>query len=220
MTKSILTPFQKNILDNLSKNDFITKNFWFSGGTALSEFYLQHRYSEDLDFFSNNEIPIEEVRAVVYPIFKEIGVESLEYREILSSKIFFLKNNPRETVKADFNFFPYERFGQEKKYHKLRVDGLMDIAISKLDTILTRNKARDFVDLYFIQKKHPYKIEFLLEKLEKRAMWKIDPIQLGSSFLKIKKLVDYPKMIKDFSKEEMIKYFEDLAAGLKDKIVK
>lgn len=220
MTKSILTPFQKNILDNLSKNDFITKNFWFSRGTALSEFYLHHRYSDDLDFFSDNEISIEEVRIRIFPLFKKIGVESLEYREILSSKIFFLKKNPRETVKADFNFFPYEKFGKEKKYHNLRIDSLIDITISKLDTILTRNKARDFVDFYFIQKKYSFDLEFILEKLEKRAMWKVDPLQLGSSFLKIEGLKDYPKMIKEFSKEEMIKYFEDLAAGLKDKIVK
>jgi len=26
-----------------------------SGGTALSEFYLHHRFSEDLDFFSEKE---------------------------------------------------------------------------------------------------------------------------------------------------------------------
>ncbi|MDR1696214.1 MAG: nucleotidyl transferase AbiEii/AbiGii toxin family protein [Endomicrobium sp.] len=26
-------------------------SFYFSGGTALSEYYLRHRYSEDLDFF-------------------------------------------------------------------------------------------------------------------------------------------------------------------------
>ena len=26
-----------------------------TGGTALSQFYLQHRYSEDLDFFTNQQ---------------------------------------------------------------------------------------------------------------------------------------------------------------------
>jgi len=54
--KSILTEFQKEVLDVLSKNKFITDNFYLSGGTALSEFYFQHRLSEDLDFFSANEI--------------------------------------------------------------------------------------------------------------------------------------------------------------------
>ena len=29
--------------------------FYLTGGTALGRFYLNHRYSEDLDFFVNNE---------------------------------------------------------------------------------------------------------------------------------------------------------------------
>ena len=47
---SILTPTQKQILDQIGKSQFITSNFYFTGGTVLSEFYLKHRFSEDLDF--------------------------------------------------------------------------------------------------------------------------------------------------------------------------
>jgi predicted nucleotidyltransferase component of viral defense system len=28
--------------------------FYLTGGTALGRFYLNHRYSEDLDFFTDN----------------------------------------------------------------------------------------------------------------------------------------------------------------------
>jgi len=49
---SILSVNQKNILLLLSKEQVISHNFYLSGGTALAEFYLQHRWSEDLDFFS------------------------------------------------------------------------------------------------------------------------------------------------------------------------
>ncbi len=31
--------------------------FYLGGGTALSRFYLQHRYSDDLDFFSHDAVP-------------------------------------------------------------------------------------------------------------------------------------------------------------------
>ena len=51
---SFLNKEQKSILDGLKENQLIRSNFYFTGGTALSEFYLQHRYSEDLDFFSEN----------------------------------------------------------------------------------------------------------------------------------------------------------------------
>ncbi|PIS14268.1 hypothetical protein COT64_03550 [Candidatus Shapirobacteria bacterium CG09_land_8_20_14_0_10_39_12] len=80
----------------------------------------------------------------------------------------------------------------------------LDLALNKLDSILTRSKARDFIDFYFIQKEHSYKI---------------DPLFLGSCFLKIEKLHDYPKMVKEFSDKEMIAYFINLAKSLKEKIV-
>jgi predicted nucleotidyltransferase component of viral defense system len=52
MGKTILTPNQKILLAEISRYQPITKRFYLTGGTALSEFYFQHRLSEDLDFFS------------------------------------------------------------------------------------------------------------------------------------------------------------------------
>jgi predicted nucleotidyltransferase component of viral defense system len=52
----IFTPLQKLIFDEFSKEAALRKSFYFGGGTALSVFYLQHRYSEDVDFFCEKEI--------------------------------------------------------------------------------------------------------------------------------------------------------------------
>lgn len=49
MDKTILTPFQTKLLNILATDSYITKRFYFTGGTVLSEFYLQHRLSEDFD---------------------------------------------------------------------------------------------------------------------------------------------------------------------------
>jgi predicted nucleotidyltransferase component of viral defense system len=46
---TILIKEQKSILDLISKNQYLKSNFYFTGGTALSEIYLQHRLSEDID---------------------------------------------------------------------------------------------------------------------------------------------------------------------------
>ncbi len=53
--KTILSENQARILNLLASEKVITDNFYLSGGTALAEFYLLHRLSEDLDFFSPNE---------------------------------------------------------------------------------------------------------------------------------------------------------------------
>lgn len=217
--KSILTLFQKTILDEICQEKFITDNFYFGGGTALSEFYLQHRYSEDFDFFTEKETSLEEIRIRLDKLVKKLDVRSVEYREVQSSKIFFLKSGQKEVVKTDFNYFPFYNFGKAKNFQGLRIMSLLDIAISKLDTILTRNKARDFVDFYFIQKEHRFNLEYLLKKIEEKFMWKIDHLYLAGCFMKVKDLHDYPKMIKKISPEEMIAYFLNLAGGLKKKIV-
>lgn len=47
----ILTPFQKELLKAIGDSK-LADNFYLTGGTALAAFYLQHRYSEDLDFFT------------------------------------------------------------------------------------------------------------------------------------------------------------------------
>lgn len=216
---SIFTPFQKIIFEALCESKFITQNFRFAGGTALSEFYLKHRYSEDLDFFTDKEISIEMVKASLTPVFKKIGVETIEYRETASSKIFFLKKGQKENVKTDFNFWPFKRFEQGKSYKGLEIESLFDITLGKLDSILTRNKARDFVDFYFIQKENAFDLEILLKKLEEKTDWKMDRLFVGSCFLKAEKLQDYPRMIKEFSREEMIDFYLSLACQQKDKIV-
>ena len=47
---SILSKNQINLLTLLSNEKSISDSFYLSGGTALAEFYLQHRLSEDLIF--------------------------------------------------------------------------------------------------------------------------------------------------------------------------
>lgn len=53
----ILTALQSNFLREFFDR---TQEFYLTGGTALSAFYLQHRLSEDLDFFTNNDVAEKE----------------------------------------------------------------------------------------------------------------------------------------------------------------
>ena len=55
MGKTILTPKQSQFLELVQKEQGITKRFYFTGGTALSEFYLKHRISHDIDLFTDKE---------------------------------------------------------------------------------------------------------------------------------------------------------------------
>lgn len=49
----ILTPLHKRVLDALFAEEAFAGAFYLTGGTALAAFYLKHRHSDDLDFFTN-----------------------------------------------------------------------------------------------------------------------------------------------------------------------
>jgi len=51
MARTILSPNQTRLLEIIANDKEICHRFYLTGGTALAEFYLHHRLSEDLDFF-------------------------------------------------------------------------------------------------------------------------------------------------------------------------
>ncbi len=51
---NLLTPTQMTFLQYLKKTPLV-KDFYLTGGTALAAFYLFHRYSFDLDFFTKDK---------------------------------------------------------------------------------------------------------------------------------------------------------------------
>ena len=60
---------------------------YLTGGTALSRFYLQHRYSEDLDFFANNDaffVPqILNIRKLLNDSFRMMNDKSIQSETFL-----------------------------------------------------------------------------------------------------------------------------------------
>jgi predicted nucleotidyltransferase component of viral defense system len=58
MPAKVLTPLQEKVLDILFDHGFADRGYYLTGGTALSEFYLQHRYSDDLDLFTRKSEPL------------------------------------------------------------------------------------------------------------------------------------------------------------------
>lgn len=70
MGKTILTPKQSQFLELTSKDKQITSRFYLTGGTALSEFYLKHRLSYDIDLFTEKQ---EVDQRLVEAFFKKIS---------------------------------------------------------------------------------------------------------------------------------------------------
>ncbi len=69
---TLLTPFQGEFLKAFSRTD-LNAAFYLTGGTALSAFYLQHRLSEDLDFFTSDPGIFHRVPRVIESLASELG---------------------------------------------------------------------------------------------------------------------------------------------------
>ena len=59
------------------KDSQITSRFYLTGGTALSEFYLRHRLSEDLDLFSEEEVKPGMIEAFLKKISPKLKVSKI-----------------------------------------------------------------------------------------------------------------------------------------------
>ena len=211
---SVLTANQKNILSLLANEAVIADNFYLTGGTVLAEFYLNHRLSEDLDFFSEKEIEAKAVSAVLKKIQSKAKIESFRYEQSFNRNLFFLEIG-NDTIKTEFTYFPFTIIEAGEKIEQLRVDSLIDIAVNKLFTIYQKPRSRDFIDLYCIlEKQKEWTIANLIDNARAKFDYHIDPLQLASQFIKAETLKDYPTMLKKLKQEIWQRFFMKEATRL------
>lgn len=222
MGKTILTDKQQQLLDLLSKEKTFTDKFYLTGGTALAEYYLHHRLSEDLDFFSEEEFEIFPIQVFLKKNQKILGFKKMQFNIAFNRNMFFLFFPKNYILKVEFTYFPFKPSSRFKIINGLFVDSLLDIAVNKLFTIYQNPRSRDFIDLYIILKQEKWHIADLYKKAKIKFDWHVDPIKLADQFIKVKKLlkVDYPKMLIDLSWDKMEEFFLAEAKKLKKEILK
>ena len=104
--KTILSKNQIKILNLLGQETAVAKNFYLTGGTALAEFYLQHRLSEDLDFFSETEFNPQDISVILKKITKNAGIKKIDFQQSFNRNLFFLELK-NDVIKTEFTYFPF-----------------------------------------------------------------------------------------------------------------
>ena len=208
-------------MELVSKEKQITKRFYFTGGTALAEFYLKHRLSEDIDLFiEKEEINQSIVNAFLKKVSAELFVKEIKKTQFLGLFSYFLVFSDGDHLKVDFNYYPFLRIHKGREFKNLAVDSIYDIAVNKVHTMFMRTRSRDFVDLYFIMKSYDYSLDRLIKDAKAKFDWHIDKVTLASQFVKVKEISDLPTMLKPFDKKDMEKFFLNLAKSMEVGIFK
>lgn len=203
----ILTQEQEIILDKVKQNS-VFEQFYFTGGTALSACYLHHRYSEDLDFFSEKRLDTQSLLTLIELWSKEYNFTfTSEFKEVVYS--FLLTFKKENILKIDFAYYPYKNIKSHNVLNGMKVNSITDIAVNKLLTISQRTTIKDFVDLYFLLQQ--FSLWDLIEGLKIKFHMKLEPYILASDFLKVEDFTFLPRMIKPLTLEELKLFYRKAA---------
>jgi hypothetical protein len=180
--------------------------FFLTGGTALSAFYLQHRYSEDLDLFTLDGSAFDRVSLYVADTAAKLHAEAVSLQ---TAPLFHRYRITRDadSVIVDLVKEVVPQVSLEKKrFDGVVVDTLADITANKVCTVISRIEIKDFIDLYFLGR-----AVYLLGKYIELAQRKDAGVfqAMLACFLsefRLSKVPDF--MIAPISLEEVREYFQ------------
>jgi hypothetical protein len=141
-----LYPFQDEVLKIINQ---LEAEFYLTGGTAASRGYLNHRYSDDLDFFVNDEPDFGLLVERVIQALNSVGKWELE---ILSRYDRFVRLNLSQSelaLKLEFINDVPSRVGEVINHPTLgKLDTAENILAKKLTALLTREEPKDLADVW------------------------------------------------------------------------
>jgi predicted nucleotidyltransferase component of viral defense system len=132
------------ILDKL-RSILIDYGFYLAGGTALA-LQIGHRYSRDLDFFTQRNFNTEILTNKL--LRKELKIRLIEEGTILSE----LQN-----TSVSFFYCPYPLIFNTVDFTGIQVAQVNDIATMKLIAIAQRAEKKDYFDIAEVLKRIPPK---------------------------------------------------------------
>lgn len=194
MEQNLLTADHKRILAAIANSRYLTDRFYFTGGTALSVYYLHHRYSEDLDLFTESPYNPRSLEGEAKRVFGTLKPSSVELETLHGQHIYFISIGS-ERIKVDFAYYPFEHLGEFIHLGRLGVASLLDITVNKVHAITTRKRGRDFLDLYLSIKKQGIQSEELLDQYRLKFDVVITKEELAKHYVGVVDALDQPKYL-------------------------
>lgn len=207
------------------------KKYYLTGGTALS-FYFHHRFSEDLDFFTQ-EYKKQDPERIMNFVAKKTGFAfKLEAEQddpkLIPMKVYFLELKRKYVLKIDFvqDFQKnIKRIGNglhsvEDIYYRKIFAGIGMIKKQDLTGRIVhagRQSVKDLFDLYYLSKHYRPLSEFFFEyfsydKVESSLAWYrgFNRMRLKIELLDLVPNIDTAKIIKHLDNEFLKKLPEKL----------
>lgn len=126
--------------------------FYLTGGTCLSRFYQEKRYSDDLDFFTNNSprysFAIKKIKQALAAKFDlSIEIESKDFTRYKINN--FLQVDFVNDIDARYKDVVVTKEGYI-------IDNIENVLSNKLTAVIGRDNPKDIFDIYLIWKYYKF----------------------------------------------------------------
>lgn len=142
MYRNILKKEQTELLPLIK---IFKKDFYLAGGTAIA-LHIGHRYSLDFDLFTSGDLKRKGLKMLIakhsYKIEQVLFEDSIQLHCIING------------VKLTFFQFPYSISTAIEFEKIIKIPDLLTLAAMKAFALGGRAKWKDYVDLFFIFKRH------------------------------------------------------------------
>ena len=219
--KSIRTPIQRQCLDVFVRLPD-QERFYLTGGTALAEFYLAHRLSLDLDFFTDEERLILPFSYALEQAYSSQGWQVSVTQRFATFVAFLLAREREEaTLRIDLALdSSFKLTPPVQSAFGVRINAYKDLIVDKMLAYYGRVEPRDAVDLYFILQRES------LEELLTLAARKDPGFDLYWFAVALNRAADFPddlerwpvKMRVEFDPVELKASFHAMALELMNRI--
>lgn len=153
--------------------DSLEVNLYLTGGTALSRFHLNHRFSDDLDFVTHKDPYFGDYiqRITEALVDDDFEVKPFGISSTFAALHLYTKGGDKMRLKLDFvNEKSAPHFGDlisAGKYSK--VDNIRNILSNKI-SILARDEPKDFSDIWFICKNLDFRWDEIIEEANRKRI--------------------------------------------------
>jgi hypothetical protein len=152
-------------------------DFYLTGGTALSRCYLNHRYSDDLDFFVNEAPDFKKQTERVVSAIRKAGMQ-IELGTASESFLRIMVLKDEVSLKIDFVNDVIYHYGDFEAAHFFnKIDSWRNILSNKLSAV-SRLEPKDIADLLFIAKKFAFEWPDIMEEAKNKDLW-IEPLNVS-----------------------------------------
>lgn len=203
-----LTDIKRDFLNHFFDYD---DRFFLTGGSALSIFYLDHRFSYDLDLFTPEKIDWHLLDNEIREISDKIGASQNVISSSLLHKRYQLKRKDECEI-IDFVIEKVPPLHNKNTFGKIKVDTAEEIGVNKICTLVSRSEIKDIIDLYFLSRSNFDIVGHLNDSMKKDSGLNASTLSFILNGIKVKEIPEY--MIRNVTPDELNQFINDLRKKL------